>query len=148
MNIIEFVRESNRIEGIYRDPTQDEITIHILFQNSPKITIQNLEQFVSICAGDWHYLREKVGMNVTIGNHIAPEGGPKIREQLENILSRSRFAEHPWLIHTAYENLHPFTDGNGRSGRALWLWQMKEAPLGFLHTFYYQTLEMQDLRKK
>ena len=37
---------------------------------------------------------------------------------------------------------HPFTDGNGRSGRALWLWQMNNhAPFGFLHTFYYQTLE-------
>jgi len=23
----------------------------------------------------------------------------------------------------------------------LWLWMMQEAPLGFLHTFYYQTLD-------
>jgi hypothetical protein len=35
----------------------------------------------------------------------------------------------------------PTTDGNGRSGRALWLWCMRgRAPLGFLHQFYYQTL--------
>lgn len=30
--------------------------------------------------------------------------------------------------------------------RALWLWVMggiENAPLGFLHTFYYQTLEVQ-----
>lgn len=43
------------------------------------------------------------------------------------------------------------TDGNGRSGRALWAWMMlcrggsygraKVIELGFLHTFYYQTLE-------
>jgi Fic family protein len=43
-------------------------------------------------------------------------------------------------------------DGNGRSGRAIWLWQMLRqeggAPLGFLHHFYYQTLEAQDVRKQ
>ena len=37
-------------------------------------------------------------------------------------------------------------DGNGRSGRILWAWQMIEhninpgLSLGFLHTFYYQAL--------
>ena len=49
-----------------------------------------------------------------------------------------------YVLHCRYESLHPFTDGNGRSGRALWLWMMggiEEAPLGFLHTWYYQSLE-------
>ena len=52
----------------------------------------------------------------------------------------------PFGIHLRYETLHPFMDGNGRSGRILWAWQMLHhdiAPgirLGFLHAFYYQTL--------
>lgn len=29
---------------------------------------------------------------------------------------------------------------HGRSGRMLWMWMMREAPLGFLHTWYYQSL--------
>ena len=37
-------------------------------------------------------------------------------------------------------------DGNGRSGRALWLWQMVnqhnyDMRLGFLHLWYYQSLQ-------
>lgn len=49
-----------------------------------------------------------------------------------------------YRCHVVYETLHPFTDGNGRSGRAVWLRQMGwivRAPLGFLHHFYYQTLQ-------
>ena len=54
----------------------------------------------------------------------------------------------PWVFHVQYERLHPFTDGNGRSGRALWAWQMMRRreglALGFLHRFYYQTLVARD----
>lgn len=42
--------------------------------------------------------------------------------------------------------LHPFMDGNGRTGRAVWAWAMQRDgqdpfALSFLHRFYYQTLE-------
>jgi Fic family protein len=52
----------------------------------------------------------------------------------------------PFAAHVRYEHLHPFTDGNGRSGRAIWAWQMLyqgrgEIPLGFLHHFYYQSIQ-------
>ena len=42
-------------------------------------------------------------------------------------------------------------DGNGRSGRVLWLYNMggiERVPLGFLHTFYYQALDASRWRPK
>lgn len=134
----DFVRESNRIEGILRDPSGDEIDAHAAFLMLEQPMVEHVEQFVSTIAPG-HRLRDKPGLNVRVGNHIAPSGSPNIRSGLNFMLSKLSISD-PWTTHVAYETLHPFTDGNGRSGRALWLWQMGKAPIGFLHQFYYQTL--------
>lgn len=135
----DFVRESNRIEGIHRDPTKEEIEAHADFIYLPKPMIEHVEQFVSVIAPR-HRLRDKDGLNVRVGDHIAPGGGPNIRSELNFLLSKLKVSD-PWETHVAYETLHPFTDGNGRSGRAIWLWQMNgDYRIGFLHRFYYQTL--------
>jgi hypothetical protein len=153
MNLTEFVRESNRIEGILRDPTDAEIAAHIEFVNLDQPTIYDVIRLVSVVQPDAR-LRDNMSVpGVRVGNHIAPPSGAEIREQLEHILQmthvawRNRMAEGfktkwiPWYVHCQYETLHPFTDGNGRSGRALWLWcHGGRAPLGFLHQFYYETL--------
>ena len=137
-NLEQFVCESNRIEGIEREPTNDEICATAALINVTKPSTSDLEAFVAIIAPG-HKLRSEIGMNVRVGDYIAPSGGPYIRGELDFLLSKLEISD-PWSTHVAYETLHPFTDGNGRSGRALWLWQMQTAPIGFLHQFYYQTL--------
>lgn len=137
-----FVLESNRIEDIHVRPNLDP-SRKFLKLDTP--TLADLEEFVWDTAN--RGLRAEPGMNVRIGDHVPPRGGPGVVETLESIL-REVFSNSvpPFVTHCEYEGLHPFMDGNGRSGRILWAWQMLHhniAPglsLGFLHAFYYQTL--------
>jgi hypothetical protein len=132
----QFIIESNRIEGIVREPTTAEREEFKRFLSLRVITVAELEQFVNICQPG-AVLRERTGLNVRVGSATPPPGGPHIRRGLEKLLT---VEVPPYVRHVAYELLHPFTDGNGRSGRALWAWQMQKFPLGFLHTYYYQSL--------
>ena len=147
IKLVGFVQESNRIEGIHRGITHPqtglEIEAHEQFLALKAITVEALENFVAVVQPD-AVLRDKRGLDVRVGNHIAPPGGPEIVGDLARLIHAVEIpgtdAHH---IHMLYETLHPFTDGNGRSGRVLWLWIMggvEHAPLGFLHHFYYQTL--------
>ncbi len=144
----DFVRESNRIEGIERLKGDlqfaREVVATQMFVNCDYPTVKGLCDFVAtVTSLALHpaVLRNKPGMNVRVGDHFPPRGGPEITQALETIL-RNLDRLTPFQAHVEYECLHPFTDGNGRSGRVLWLWmQGGKAPLGFLHRWYYQTLD-------
>lgn len=141
-----FLRESLAIEGIYREPTAEELDVTLDFILMPEVGLWNVVALVDVYAPG-HVLRDNSELNVRVGNYVAPKGGKKLVQSLEMHMSEiNHGAISPWHAHVAYEMLHPFTDGNGRSGRALWAWHMLKIgsdpfSLPFLHRWYYQTLE-------
>lgn len=144
--LIDFVTESNAIEGI-NCWTHGQLIEAKRFIDLKEVTIADLEQFVEINAPG-HKLRLN-GECVTVGNHVPPRGGAHIgfalQDILDNVNSYKFNKVDSFYTHIDYEKLHAFTDGNGRSGRILWLWQENKRlgrlpSLSFLHSFYYQSL--------
>ena len=125
----DFVVESNLIENIHGVSSAD-IDAHLTLLELSYVGVEDLALFVRSVAGDHHSLREAVGQDVRVGFYLPPPGGPEIRRKLVDILNTKvgeclpLHVDTPFDNHLRYECLHPFTDGNGRSGRALWLWQM------------------------
>ena len=147
-----FLRESNKIEGITRYNEQEQIAAAEKFLQLESVRMSDLLEFVFVIQPNAQ-LRNRVGLDVRVGAHIPPPGGPDIRDKLQAVLDivnmRRGRRDDPsssaaFENHKTYEDLHPFTDGNGRSGRMLWLWEMVrtgyDGSLGFLHMWYYQSL--------
>lgn len=149
LELIAFQRESNHIEGIVGVSGRQIEALETLLA-AKRMDVSVLSAYVAVIQPNARLRATPDIPGVRVGNHIAPSSGPELMEQLGKLLSsinRRVISAHE--AHCAYETLHPFTDGNGRSGRALWLWMRHgKAPLGFLHHFYYETLAALEGRNK
>lgn len=143
--VFQFATESNHIEGI-KAPEKHDIHYKALmtFLASKRLTTSVVEKFVLKIQPNARLRTEPTDI-VWIGGQQAPLPEftlPALKRLLKKISDNEIL---PWNAHIQYECLHPFMDGNGRSGRAIWLWQMCKFydwgfPIGFKHMFYYQTL--------
>lgn len=154
MSLFEFIIESNKIEGITTVPTSYDLAAYNVLLLCPEVSIGDLSDFVyKIQRGS--LLRSDEGMDVRVGSHIPPSGGEELIKDLKSLLRdvNKNFAT-PFKNYIKYESLHPYMDGNGRSGRALWLWQhltfetLDFIPVSFLHLFHYETLRNFDEKEK
>ncbi len=147
-----FVKESWRIEQIF--PTEAELAQvkadHLWFLDRKRLTLANVMKLAARF-GSRNLIRDRFDMNVRVGRHIAPQGGPNITSALQSLLMEIEGGLSAFEGHRRFERLHPFMDGNGRTGRAIWLWTHKRnlnpqsfmvlLRRGFLHSWYYETLD-------
>lgn len=145
-DLIDFIRQSNAIEEIYREPTEAEIDEAERFDALEELRLEDLERFVKVYQPD-AVLRTRSHMNVRIGNHIPPQGGPEVMAKTCGLLQLANDRSvSAYELHHRYESLHPYSDCNGRSGRMVWYWMMQfdreswMRSLGFLRAWYYQSL--------
>jgi len=144
-----FLRDSNRIEGIAAPPTKPQIMAFMRFTHLDVLHVDTIEAYTKTVQPNAK-LRIAPGCNVTVGKHVPPAGGQAVLYSLQNLLetlNENKERLCPWVWHGWYESLHPFTDGNGRSGRAIYAWHCLQSnkhrfmELGFLHDAYYRALD-------
>lgn len=141
--ITDFVQESLSIEGILRPAYDHEIAAVEAFRRM--LRPPTLMELMALCKSFQPnaVLRDKLGLDVVVGNHYPPRGGQAVADNLKRLLDNAKDYT-AFRLYCAFEALHPFTDGNGRTGRALWLWRMGGYPQSFLRAFHYQTLSFMD----
>lgn len=128
-----WIRESNLIEDV-DDPEEDIRSLRAWkwLQKQEWCWWTILELHRRIMLKQNLYIAGRLRKcDVRVGNYVAPSW-KEVGLLLKNWISRSRHEKRPSYIkelHVDFESIHPFEDGNGRTGRMLMNWQRVRAGL-------------------
>lgn len=127
---LEHVHQSNLIENIDNsDADRDYLEVCDWLMEEPKIThgiICSVQREITAHQDiplDWKgYYRSVNNISVSVGGRLCPRPTEVDGLMLSWVDKYSEGAEDPWTAHIEFESIHPFADGNGRTGRALLWW--------------------------
>jgi hypothetical protein len=139
-DLTQHFRESNLIENI-DDPDSDEQVASAweYLSKQDKLTMSNVcktQKIITLLQDDLApnqrgYTRSMSKVNVYIGDYVPPTWA-MVDDLLNNwLLDMDEFwaTLDPRDMHLRFEGIHPFVDGNGRTGRML-MWWHYEVKLG------------------
>lgn len=122
-----YIRGSNAIEGIYGEAEvaqslkawqflveQDEIS-HAVICEVQRIITENQTNLHDNQRGKYRSFSKT---NVSIGGRYAPDHS--LVDSLMNGWLKDVVKMQPLIGHVRFESIHPFADGNGRTGRMLY----------------------------
>lgn len=128
-NMIEYFRQSNLIENVHDEGEIDQsLKAWVFLLEQPELTHQVVREVQRIIVANQTNLRhdqrgvyrDQSRSNVTVGTYLPPSWNevPALMDDwLEGLDKRT-----PWVNHVYFEGIHPFYDGNGRTGRML-MWR-------------------------
>lgn len=129
-DVVRYIRGSNAIEGIYdeKEVTQSLHAWEYLMGIGDELThkdICNVQKIITLNQTNLQpnqrgYYRNISQTNVSVGGHNAPDYSyveDLMKKWLADVPKMT-----PLIGHVRFESIHPFVDGNGRTGRMLyWL---------------------------
>ena len=157
--VVEFIMESNAIEEIHipvdgylkgwknkrHDNPEidghvkafDEMLNWMFSDNFTKITPEHITKLHTtlmqeLLPASWYGFRTQ---GVQVCGRLCPPA-LVVKDLIQKWCDKVNALEYPTendilQVHLAYEDIHPFMDGNGRSGRLLWIWLRYKYNFGY-----------------
>jgi Fic family protein len=131
---IGWIRQSNLIENVDDEVAdRDSFDAWRMFTEQKKLTVKNILQCHEHIM--WRLNKRIAGqlrkVNVRVGYRICPDYKrvPNLLNKWLNLYIRTENFETIREAHIVFERIHPFEDGNGRTGRMVMNWMLMKKGL-------------------
>ena len=135
--MLEHIKQSNLIEGVNsRKADRHSLEAWLWLEKQPEITHELIWQIHRLIMRGLMN-PDEIGTyrrcNVQVGGRLCPHW-EHVDALMENVIYGFKTSNDPVALHIQYELVHPFRDGNGRTGRMLMWWH--QVKLGQKPTIY------------